>query len=104
MTETVDIRNKTRRVKDHILNRFLALADRVDQNEILRGSEKDLYEELMFTFAKNVVPRSHELGGDPDNTTPIPILMNTSVPTHNGDQENKPASSENPGSTRRDIS
>jgi hypothetical protein len=104
MTETVDIRAKTRRVKDHILTRYLTLADKIDAEKPMIASERELYSELTLTFARNVLPRSQEIGGDPDNTTPIPILMNTSVPTHNGDQENKPASSANPGSTGRDIS
>ena len=91
MTETVDIRNKTRRVKDHILTRFLKLAERVDKKEVLRGSDKEVYEQLMLTFARNVLPRSQEIGGDPDNATPIPILMNPNVSTDDGHKENKPA-------------
>jgi hypothetical protein len=91
MTETVDIRAKTRRVKDHILNRFLLLADKVDKEEILRGSDKEVYEQLLLTFARNVIPRSQEIGGDPDNETPVPILMTTNVPTHQCNSKDIPA-------------
>lgn len=101
MTETVDIRNKTRRAKAHILDRFLKLADRVDKDEVLRGSEKETYESLMLTFARNVIPRSQEIGGDPDNQTPIPIL--THVPTDNGNSKDSQANQANKGSSGRDI-
>lgn len=91
MTETVEIRTKTRRVKDHILTRYLALAKKVDDEEVLTGTDKQLYSELTMTFARTVLPRSVEHGGDPENDTPIPILMKTqNVPTDNGDGEDSP--------------
>jgi hypothetical protein len=104
MTETVEIRAKTRRVKDHILNRFLTLADKVDTEKPLDHAEKELYRELMFTFARNVIPRSQEIGGDPENTTPVPILMTTNVSTDNGNQEDSPTPKADSGSTGRDLS
>lgn len=90
--ETADIRNKTRRVKAHILNQFLFLADKVEAGDKLVGEERQTYTSLRDTFAKNVVPRSHELGGDPDNDTPIPILHKAmNVPANSSDTENSPA-------------
>lgn len=102
MTETVHIRAKTRRVKDYILSRFLELADRVNAGEILRGSDKELYEQLMFTFARNVLPRSQEIGGDPDNRTPIPILAN--VHSNNGNSKDSQTPETDSGSSGRDSS
>jgi hypothetical protein len=86
--ETAELRNKVRRVKSHILDRFLKLADKVDANTLLDRSEKDLYQELMMTFARNVLPRSQEIGGDPDNQTPIPIL--NAFPTDNSNSKDSP--------------
>ena len=86
--ETAAIRDKTRRVKDHILTRYLKLADKVDGDKTLTESELELYNELTNTFARNVLPRSQEIGGDPDNDTPIPIL-NMNVSTHNSDQKDQ---------------
>ncbi len=99
--ETADIRTKTRRVKDHILSRYLKLADKVDSAKELDRAEKELYSELTMTFARNVLPRSQEIGGDPDNQTPIPIL---NVPTHQRNSKDSQVSEANPGSPGRDIS
>lgn len=82
MTETVSIRTKTRRVKDHILNRYLALADKVDKGEKLIGEDKTLYNSLTATFSRNVIPAVREHGGDPENRTPIPILGGTTSPSN----------------------
>jgi hypothetical protein len=92
MNEPVDIRNKSRRVKNHILTRFLALADKVDQGEELETGDGMLYRELLMTFAKNVIARSVEHGGDPDNETPIPILnLTKNVQSNDGDGEGSQA-------------
>jgi len=103
MTETVDIRTQTRRVKAHILNRYLKLADKNDAGGELQRAEKELYNELTMTFARNVIPRSHEHGGDPENETPIPILT-MNVSTHNSDSKDSQPSEANPRSTGRDLS
>ena len=100
--ETAPIRDKTRRVKDHILSRYLKLADTLDAGETLTGADKELYTELTLTFARNVLPRSQEIAGDPENQTPIPILMN--VPTHNSNPKDSQTSEEDTGSTGRDLS
>lgn len=102
--ETASIREKTRRVKDHILTRYLALADTVNEGKSLTGKNKELYDELTAIFAKSVLPRSVEHGGDPDNTTPIPILSSFNVHPHNGDQKDRQPQEENPSSPGRDIS
>ena len=65
-TETVAIREKSRRVKNHILDRYLKLADRVDQKGIgdLSENEVKTYTNLTEDFAKNVIPRSQEITGE----------------------------------------
>lgn len=62
--ETAPIREKTRRVKDHILNRFLTLSDKVDKEELLEAHETMLYYKLMEVFAKSVLPRTQEVTGE----------------------------------------
>lgn len=57
-----EVRTKSNRVKNHILNRFLLLADEVDATGTCK--EPMLYKELLLTFAKNVVPRSQEITGE----------------------------------------
>lgn len=64
MPEIKDIRIKSSRVKAHILNRFLALAEKVDEGEKLEREDKQLYNDLLMTFAKNVVPRTQEITGE----------------------------------------
>jgi hypothetical protein len=88
--ETASIRDKTRRVKDHILTRYLAIASKIETGKEVNPPDLMLYANLTETFARNVLPRSVEHGGDPENDTPIPILMNPNVPTHDGDKENSP--------------
>jgi hypothetical protein len=97
--ETAATRQKTRRVKDHILDRYLKLADRVVEKGIGDLSEKEAirYEEMTDIFAKSVLPRTQELGGDPDNPNPIPIYGGNSIQGHNGDQKDIPAQEENQG-------
>lgn len=65
-TDTASIRIATRRIKTHIANRYLKLADRVDKNseDVLTEKELKLYMDLTFEFARNVVPRSQEVSGD----------------------------------------
>lgn len=88
MTDTVAIRAKTRRVKDIILTQFLELADKKTP---LSESEKSLYEQLMLTFARNVLPRAQEITGEDGaalnvsivkygDTTTLPVSTET-VPT-----------------------
>jgi hypothetical protein len=79
MTETVDVRTKTRRVKNHILDRFLKLSDKVDADGILTSEEKELYDNLLSIFAKNVVPRTQEITGE--EGAPISIIFD---PAFNG--------------------
>ncbi len=74
--ETADIRAKSRRVKNHILTRYLKLADRVDEKGEgdLSENEAKRYWELTSEFARNVVPRSQEISGEdggPLNVVPI---------------------------------
>ena len=57
---TTDIRNKTRRVRKHILDKFLDLADKKELTE----KENKTYNDLLMVFAKNVIPRSTEITGE----------------------------------------
>lgn len=104
MNEPSDIRNKSRRVKNHILTRYLTLADKLDAPENKDKSMKDvfinaeefmLYRELTDTFSRNVIPRSVEHGGDADNDVPIPILMRSNVSTDNSHSKDSPAQEAN---------
>ena len=56
-TQTAPIRNKTRRVKDHILNRYLGLADRVTEKgeENLSQKELERYWELTLGGEKETM-------------------------------------------------
>jgi hypothetical protein len=66
MPDTAELRTKARRVKNHILTRYLSLADRVDAKGEgdLSESEQLKYWELTKDFAKNVIPRSQEITGE----------------------------------------
>lgn len=61
-----EVRAKTNRVKTHILDRYLKLADRVDEKGIsdLSESEGLKYWELTSIFAKTVLPRTQEITGE----------------------------------------
>ena len=59
--DTAELRRKQRRVKDHILTKFLRLAEEEEKGEL---SDKDTYKELLLTFARNVIPRSTEVTGE----------------------------------------
>lgn len=65
-SDTTDIRNKARRVKGHILTKYLKLADRVDEKGEgdLSENEASKYWQLTQDFAKNVIPRSQEITGE----------------------------------------
>jgi len=75
--ETSEIRKKTRRVKDHIINQYLKLADRVDEkgSSDLSDNETAKYWELTTIFAKSVLPRTQEHSGDPDGV-PLQHVIN----------------------------
>ena len=74
-TDTSAIRTATRRIKTHIANRYLKLADRVDEKGEgdLSENELKLYKELTFEFARNVVPRSQEITGEDGQAVIIQI-------------------------------
>lgn len=65
-TDTSAIRTATRRIKTHIANKYLKLADRVDEKGEgdLTENEFKLYRDLTFEFARAVVPRSQEVTGE----------------------------------------
>ena len=74
--DTTDIRNKARRVKNHILTKYLKLADRVDQNGEGDLSEKEYktYYDMTSEFARNVVPRSQEVTGEDGEAVQIKLV------------------------------
>lgn len=98
--DTAHIRNQSRRVKGHILTRYLKLADRVDEKGEgdLSDAEQGRYWELTKDFAKNVIPRSQEITGEDGEKLIIPIYGGQSVSGHNSDQEGIPAQEENTSS------
>lgn len=66
MTETAATREKTRKVKNHILDRYLKLAYKVDEEgkDNLTRAELLEYEKRSDQFASNCVPRSTEVTGE----------------------------------------
>ena len=74
--ETADIRSKARKVKAHILNRYLKLADRVDEKGEgdLSDSEFKRYWELTHDFAKNVIPRTQEVTGEDGGALQVSLV------------------------------
>lgn len=83
MPDTSELRTKTRRVKNHILDRFLKLADKVDRGEVLMlEAEANLYNELLLVFAKNSLPRSTEITGEDGADVKVAITgINYIVPS-----------------------
>lgn len=92
-TETNEIRAKSRRVKNHILSRYLKLADRVDEKGESDLSENEVtrYWELTKDFAKNVVPRSQEITGEDGEVIKLSFdpsfKPNATAPETTGDSE-----------------
>lgn len=74
--DTSDIRIKARRVKNHILTKYLKLADRVDANGEGDLSEKEYktYYDMTSEFARNVVPRSQEVTGEDGGALEINVV------------------------------
>lgn len=98
MNEPTEIRNKSRRVKSHILTRYLKLADKVDEGERLQAKDEQTYNDLTNTFAKNVIPRSQEITGEDGEKLILPIYNGISIQEHNSDQADIPAQEENQSS------
>ena len=75
-TDTSAIRTATRRIKTHIANRYLKLADRVDEKGLGDLSEKELntYETLTSEFARAVVPRSQEVTGEDGQALQVSLV------------------------------
>lgn len=65
-TETAAVRTLGRRVKTHILTRYLYLADMVDKDTIqsLSEDEKKEYHSLTDKFAPNCIAKSVEMSGE----------------------------------------
>jgi hypothetical protein len=96
MPDTSSIRNKTRRIKDHISDRFLGFVDKLEKGKGLDEFERKRYEELTDVFAKSVVPRTQELTGEDGEKLIIPIYGGLSE--HPSNQEDIQPETENTGS------
>lgn len=81
--ETSAIREKTRRVKDHILTRYLKIVDMVENGDTPSDAESHLYWELTMKFASNVVPRTQEVTGEDGEAIKLTFdsAFNTNVTT-----------------------
>lgn len=79
MPETADIRTKSRRVKAHILNRYLAVADKIDAQQEITKEERQTYSELTPIFAKNVVPRTQEVTGEDGDPIKLDITKKAEI-------------------------
>lgn len=77
--ETVALRNKTRKVKDHIIDRYLKLASRIDTDESLSENEAAKYWELTTIFAKSVLPRTQEITGEEGGSLVITFAKEVAV-------------------------
>ncbi len=93
--ETAATREKTRRVKNHILDRYLKLADKVEQEggkDNLNPTELTEYERRSDQFAVNCVPRTQEITGEDGQAISITFdkafkLDGTSSETETGSSE-----------------
>ena len=86
--EIKPIKEKTRKVKNHIIDRYLRLAERIDNNDELSDNEKAKYWELTTIFAKSVLPRSQEVTGEDGD--PIKIAFDPVFnPTPNAEPTSK---------------
>ncbi len=72
--ETSAIKAKTRRVKDHVLDKFLMYVDKLARAEELSEFEKVIYKDMLLTFAKNVIPRTTELTGEEGEAVKITLV------------------------------
>jgi hypothetical protein len=95
-TDTSAIRTATRRIKTHIANKYLKLADRVDDKGEgdLTENESAKYWELTKEFARNVVPRSQEISGDDGGPLEVTVIKYANGDTASAQipAENLPAS------------
>lgn len=74
MPDTAAVRVKTRRVKDHILDKYLKLAERLEANDELSDHEKAKYWELTMVFAKSVLPRTQEVTGEDGGAVQVTMV------------------------------
>jgi len=88
-TETEAIRGKARRVKNHILDRYLKLADRIDQKGEgdLSENEATKYWQLTQDFAKNVIPRTQEVTGEDGGALQVSVVKYAEIISPNTTQE-----------------
>ena len=86
-----EIRAKTNRVKQLILDKYLAMAEVENTTGFATQAQADMFKELTLVFAKSVVPRTQEITGEDGeainvalvkyaDTTPLQVPA-TPVPT-----------------------
>lgn len=93
-TPLPDLKTKTNRVRKHILDRFLLLADKVDQEKPLNLNEEVIYKDLLNIFAKNVMPRIQEITGEDGGDIKVQLTgINYIVPDGSNSQTNAKATS-----------
>lgn len=76
--DTVELRNKARRVKDLVLARAIYVLENKDK------VDADVYKETYLTALKNSIPRSAEItgeDGEPINISFDKTFLNASNPT-----------------------
>lgn len=85
--DTVELRNKARRVKDLTLARAIFVLENPDK------VEADVYKDTYLTALKNSIPRSQEITGENGEKLLIPIYGGLSK--HNSDKEDIQPQEEN---------
>jgi hypothetical protein len=97
-TDTSAIRTSTRRIKTHIANKYLKLADRVDAKGEgdLSDKEYEKYWEMTKEFARNVVPRSQEVTGE--DGQPLIVQVAKSIADKNAINDSPEPNSGEPSS------
>ena len=83
--ESNAIRDKTRRVKDLILDKYLKMAEMEETTGFANQAQADMFKDLTLVFAKSVVPRTQEITGEDGEKLVIPIYGGIS--RHNSDQK-----------------
>lgn len=72
--ESNDIRNKTRRVKQLILDKYLKMAEIEEATGFQTQAQADMFKELTLVFAKSVVPRTQEITGEDGEAIQITLV------------------------------
>lgn len=69
-----EIRAKTNRVKQLILDKYLAMAEIEEKTGFQTQAQADMFKELTLVFAKSVVPRTQEITGEDGEAINIQVV------------------------------